>query len=158
VFDGCKCLHGVSLSLPAGWRWTGPDRWGDQQTTLSLREPETHQEVLLYVNILGTPEVIPAPEMDKILRGVKYKIRQRIEEGYKDYHLRDNSCQLRSINGRSALSWVSEFTDHGHNMVDYLTRVRSENTNALFFVKLPAGHLDDFKGRVDPIIETLQIR
>jgi hypothetical protein len=43
-------------------------------------------------------------------------------------------------------------------MAEYLTRVRSESTSALFYVKLPAEHLDDFKRRLDPIIETLQIR
>jgi hypothetical protein len=42
-------------------------------------------------------------------------------------------------------------------MVEYLTRVRSEKTNALFYARVPAGQLEDFKMRVDPIIETLQI-
>jgi hypothetical protein len=149
---------GVSFQLPNGWRWAGPDRWGEQQSTLTLREPATRQEVMLYVQILGTPEIISAEAMNrKLLRGVKYKVRQRIREGHADYHLRENSCELRSINGRSALSWVAEFTDHGQSMVEYLTRVRSESTNALFYVKLPAQHLEDFKGRLDPIIETLQI-
>jgi len=150
---------GISFPLPGGWRWVGPERWGDQQSTLTLREPETHQEVRLYVQILSTPEIISAEAMNrKLSRGVKYKIRQRIKEGYADYHLREDSCELRSINGRSALSWVAEFTDHGQSMAEYLTRVRSESTSALFYVKLPAEHLDDFRRRLDPIIETLQIR
>jgi hypothetical protein len=150
---------GVSLSLPPGWRWIGPDRWGDQQSTLILRAPETHQEVRLYVQILSIPDIISAEAMDKkLLRGVKYKIRQRTREGYKDYHLRENSCELHSAGGRSALRWVSEFTENGRNMVEYFTRIRSENTNALFFAKLPAERFDDFKRRIDPIIATVEIR
>jgi hypothetical protein len=42
-------------------------------------------------------------------------------------------------------------------MVEYFTRVRSETTNALFFARLPAERLDDFKTHIDPIIFTLQI-
>jgi len=145
--------------LPAGWRWIGPDRWGDQQSTLVLREPETRQDIKLYVQILSTPDIISADAMDKkLLRGVEYKVRQRTKEGYKDYHLRENSCELHSVGGRSALSWVSEFTESGRNMVEYFTRVRSANTNALFFAKLPAERFDDFQRRVDAIVETLEIR
>ncbi|MGA8504419.1 MAG: hypothetical protein WB762_02295 [Candidatus Sulfotelmatobacter sp.] len=147
---------GVSLSLPPGWRWIGPDRWGEQQSTLLLREPETHQEVRLYVQILSPPDLISAEAMDKKLsRRVQHKIRQRTREGYKDYHLRENSCELHSLGGRSALSWISEFTENGRNMVEYVTRVRSENTNARFFAKLPAERFDDFKRRIDPVIDTV---
>jgi hypothetical protein len=94
------------------------------------------------VQILNTPDMISAKAMDKkLLGGVKYKIRQRTREGHKDSHLRENSCELHSAGGRSALRWVSEFTEIDRNRVEYLTRVRSENTNALFFAKLPAERL-----------------
>ena len=84
-------------------------------------------------------------------------MRQRASEGYENYRLRENSCILKSINGRSALSWVDDYAVRGNHMVEYLTRVRSEKTNALFYARVPAGQLEDFKMRVDPIIETLQI-
>jgi very-short-patch-repair endonuclease len=93
----------------------------------------------------------------KLLRGVKYKTQQQIGNDIKTITYARTAANCISINGRSALSWISEFTDHAPNMVGCFTRVRSENTNALFFVKLPAERLDDFKRRVDPIIGTLQI-
>jgi hypothetical protein len=51
----------------------------------------------------------------------------------------------------------ADYTQNGRKMVEYFTRVRSETTNALFFARLPAERLDDFKTHIDPIIFTLQI-
>lgn len=150
---------GVSLSLPQNWRAIGPESRGDQKGIVVLRDLEMHLEARLFVQVLTTPVIISAEDMDeRLLRSIKDRIRYRTKEGYENYHFRDNSSELHPINGHSALSWVSEYSDHGHQMVEYLTRVRSENTNALFFAKVPASQLDDFKRRLDPIIETLEIR
>ncbi|MFZ0761756.1 MAG: metallophosphoesterase [Candidatus Sulfotelmatobacter sp.] len=52
----------------------------------------------------------------------------------------------------------SQFTKvRGRNMVEYLTQVRSENINAVFFGRMRSERFDGFKSRIDPIIETLQI-
>jgi hypothetical protein len=151
---------GASLLLPAGWTWTGPRPLGDQKSILSLKEPEKSQILRLYVQVLDTPEeVMPAQVMNRrLLKQAEAKVRQRASEGYENYRLRENSCILKSINGRSALSWVDDYTVGGTHMVEYLTRVRSDKTNALFFARLPAEELQDFKTRIDPIIETLQIQ
>ena len=42
-------------------------------------------------------------------------------------------------------------------MVEYLTRIRNVKSNALFFAFLPAGELEDFKKRVDPVIDRSEI-
>jgi hypothetical protein len=150
---------GVSLSLPSGWTWTGPKAMEDQKSIVSLKEPETSQILRLYVKILDTPEeVMPAQVMNRrLLKQAQAKVRQRSSEGYENYRLREKSCVLKSINGRSALSWVDDYTVGETHMVEYLTRVRSETTNALFYARMPADQLEDFKARVDPIIETLQV-
>jgi hypothetical protein len=151
---------GVSLSLPVGWTWTGPKPMEDQKSILTLREPETAQTVRLYVKVLDPAETpMSAQQMNhRLLKQAEAKVRQRLSEGYENYRLRKNSCVLKSINGRSALSWVDDYTVHGTHMVEYLTRIRSEKTNALFFARLPAEQLEDFERRVDPIIETVQIQ
>ena len=151
---------GVSLSLLLGWTWTGPKPMEGQESILILKEPGTAPRLHLYIKILDTTEeVMPAQKMNhRLLKQAEAKVRQRTSEGYENYRLRENSCILKSINGRSALSWVDDYTVRGNHMVEYLTRVRSEKTNALFFARLPAGQLEDFKTRVDPIIETLQIQ
>jgi hypothetical protein len=151
---------GVLLSLPPGWTWAGPKPLGDRKSVLTLKQPETVQTLLLYVQILDpAEEVMPAEKMShRLLKQAEAKVRQRTREGYENYRLRENSRILKSINGRSALSWVDDYTVRGNHMVEYLTRVRNEKTNALFYARLPADQLDDFKMRVDPIIETLEIQ
>jgi hypothetical protein len=150
---------GVSLSLPPGWRWSGPERLRDQESVLFLKEPGTLQVVRLYVKILQPPEkTIPAEKMNRrLLKQAKGKVEQQTKEGYENYRLREDSCQLKAINGRSALSWVADYTQNGHNMAEYFTRSRSEKANALFYSRLPPEQFDDFKARIDPVIETLQI-
>jgi hypothetical protein len=97
---------GVSLSLPPGWRRSGPERLRDQESILFLKEPGTLQVVRLYVKILQPPEkTIPAEKMNRrLLKQAKGKVEQRTKEGYENYRLREDSWQLKAINGRSALS------------------------------------------------------
>jgi hypothetical protein len=149
---------GVSLSLPPGWSWTGPKLLDTGKTLLTLRDADALQ-LRLWVQILDpAEELMPAQKMNKrLLKQAEGKVEQRRREGYENYRLRKDSFELKAINGRSALSWVDDYTENGRNMVEYLTRVRSEKTNAVFFARVPAGQLDDVKARVDPIIETLQI-
>jgi hypothetical protein len=151
---------GDSLSLPSGWTWNEPKVMPDQKLIMIFKEPGTGQAVRLYVQLLDPPEeLMPAAKMNKrLLKQAEAKVRQRTSEGYENYRLRKDSCELKSINGRSALSWVDDYTVAGQHMVEYLTRVRSEKTNALFFARMPAEHLEDFKAQIDPIIETLQIQ
>jgi hypothetical protein len=151
---------GLSLSLPAGWTWTGPRAMEDQKSILNLKEPGTSQILRLYVKVLDPPEeLMPAAKMNRrLLKQAEAKVRQRTSEGYENYRLRKDSCELKSINGRSALSWVDDYTVAGQHMIEYLTRVRSEKTNALFFARMPAEQFEEFKELADPIIETLQIR
>jgi hypothetical protein len=151
---------GVSLSLPAGWIWTDPKPLESQASIVTFMEPGTGQTLKLYVKIFDTPEeLMPAQKMNKrLLKQAEAKVRQRIGEGYENYRLRKDSCMLKSINGRSALSWVDDYTVGSQPMVEYLTRARSEKTNALFFARMPAEQLEEFKAQIDPIIETLQIQ
>lgn len=151
---------GISLSLPPGWTWDGPKSLGDQKSIVVFQEPATQLQAKLWVQILQTPEPItPADKMDRrLLKQAQRKVEQRRREGYENYHLRDGSCKLHPINGRSAVSCVAEYSDHGRDMVEYQTRVRSENTNVFYFARMPAERLEDFKMRLDTIIETLQVR
>jgi hypothetical protein len=149
---------GVSLSLPPGWSWTGPKLLETGKGLLTLRDADALQ-LRLWVQILDPQEeLMPAQKMNKrLLKQAERKVEQRRREGYQNYRLRKDSLELKAINGRSALSWVDDYRQDGRNLVEYLTRVRSEKTNAVFFARLPAEQLDDVKARVDPIIETLQI-
>jgi len=154
----CDRKYGISVSLPPGWKWVDTRRGGNRGKTVTFDEPGSQRELRLYVKVERSPKEITPEQMDtRLLKGVDRKILQRRTEGFRDYHLRENSFERRLVGGHLALSWVSEFKDQGGNKVEYLTRVRSEKSNALFFAVLPAAELDDFKKRVDPIIDTLRI-
>jgi hypothetical protein len=151
---------GVALSLPPAWTWNNLVNERDEQTSLVVfREAGSGIDLNLYVHMLVPPEAItPAEKMNRrLIKQAQAKVRQRLREGYQNYHLRESSLALHAINGRSGLTWVADYTDHGRDMVEYFARVRSENTNALFFARILPGQLDDFKAKIDPIIETLQI-
>jgi hypothetical protein len=151
---------GVSLTLPPGWTWTSPPTERDEETSFEVfRDAGSGVELKLYVHrIVPAEEVTPAEKMNRrLLKQAEAKVRQRTREGYENYRLRESSLKLRTINGRTGLTWVADYDDHGRNMVEYFTRVRSENTNAVFFERMAPEQLKDFKARVDPIIETLQI-
>ncbi len=151
---------GVTLSLPAGWTWNNLINDRDEQTSFVVfRDAGSGIELKLYVHILVPPEAItPAEKMNRrLLKQAEAKVRQRTREGYENYRLRESSLALHTINGRTGLTWVADYTDHGRNMIEYFARVRSENTNALFFERMAPERLEDFKAKVDPIIDTLQI-
>ena len=150
--------YGFSVTLPAGWKRSGPKRWGEQENTLALNEAKTSLQLKLYVKILKSPEHLSTDEMDrKPVREAEYKVQQRRREGFEDYRVREGTYLRHTVGSCPALSWVSEFTHDGEDMVEYLTRIRCENSNALFFAFLPTSELEGFRQRVSPIVESLQI-
>jgi hypothetical protein len=152
--------NGVSLSLPPGWTWSDPQTLSDQKSIAVFRETGTQLEAKLWVQILTPPEeLMPTQRMNhRLLKEAQRKVEQRRREGYENYHLRDNSCELKAINGRPASRCVAQYTVRDQTMVEYFTRVRSESTNAFFFARMRAEQFEDFKARLDPVIETLQIQ
>jgi hypothetical protein len=75
---------GVSLSLPPNWRAIGPEDRGDQKSILVLRDVEMYLEARLWVQVLSTPVIISAEDMNKrLLRGIKDRIRLRRKEDTK---------------------------------------------------------------------------
>jgi hypothetical protein len=155
--------YGVSLSVPPWWWFTAVRRWGDHENTLQLWEQGSQARAALYYKIFTTPQQLTPNETDKqLLRQITAKARQRKREGLEDYHVRENSYEQRMVNGRPAISWVGDYTEHGKNgkkknMSEYLVRVRSDKVNALFFASMPTEELDHFREDFDNVIETLEI-
>jgi erythromycin esterase-like protein len=146
----------VSFQLPPGWRITRAFRWGDQETTAWLSAPESQVFTALYFKILRSPDKL-SPEViqRELAASMDAKVSQRVE--FQGYRIRSNSCQPRTVGGRPALSCLADYTEGGRGMVEYLTLIRSNNALALFFARVATTELDLFRGRFDPIIETLQI-
>jgi hypothetical protein len=88
------------------------------------------------------------------------KIRQRQErEVLKDYHVRSGSPQGSVVDGRLALSFISDFTARGGQpMSEYLLRVLGTNGKAEFFVKVPATlDLASFETNLNSIAHSLHL-
>lgn len=147
---------GISFHLPAGWKLERAGRWGDHETTLWLRDPQSSASAFLYYQF-PTPREFPKNMEDAMRGAIEAKTRQRKGEGAADYRVRQESIQPRVVGGQQARSWVADYTDGNRKMVDYNTRIRSEKAVVLFFAHLPAADLDSFRQRFDLIIETLRV-
>ena len=154
--------YSVSFRLPGSWSVKSSRRWGDRENTVFLNDPQKTSEQTgpslyyrsLTVPLLGRPVGIQA----ELQREMESKVTQRQTAGSSTYHLRPESCEARTVGGHDARSCIGEFTSElGMPMAEYLTLVKTENTLALFFGFIPAKDLDNYRKRLDPIIETLQM-
>jgi hypothetical protein len=85
------------------------------------------------------------------------KAKERLTQDFEGYLIRPDSIQMRSINGRPALSCIADYVLDGKSMAEYLIWIRSGDTFAEFFGRLPATDLDRYRESFDHIAETLQI-
>jgi hypothetical protein len=147
---------GISLKLPASWSAQGPSHWGDRQTTVRFAGLPAGTFAALYFQVLQdqkTPE-----EINKaLLAAVEAKQVQRRQEGLNNFTVRAGSCAARVVSGHSALSCVADFDEDGRAMTEYLTWVRTERLDVLFFGRTPAIDLDAFRKGIDGMIRTVSI-
>jgi hypothetical protein len=150
---------GVSWKAPPGWHFAPIQRWGDHQSTVRIMGAEWPKiRPTLYYRIFENPqEMSPRVISRQLLRQINGKVRQRKEDGFQNYRVREGSAEQLLVNGNSAVRWVADYAESGDDMSEYLVRVRTDHTNALFYAFMPAKELDSFRQRFDPIIETLEI-
>ncbi len=145
---------GLSFTASPGWIVQPEQSSEKDETTLFLLDPEPKGSVVLRAQAKKT-------EKTDIVRQLRAAVDEHVEKRSKfltDYKIRPETMQMRQIGGNQALSCVAEFVDDKKQMVEYLTFVRSENTTSLFTATVEASGLDEFRKRVDPILETLKIK
>jgi erythromycin esterase-like protein/beta-lactamase regulating signal transducer with metallopeptidase domain len=149
----------VSFTLPSGWEVSRSLRWGNEETTVWFSAPglDSRSPALYYQPQELTEKLSPEEASRTLAARSESKAAQRVNAGLTDYHIRQNSCQPRTVEGRPALSCVGDFTRDGQKMTEYLTFLDGEKTAALFFAMVPATELESFRERFDRIIETLRI-
>ena len=154
----CRDLdYSLSFKLPAGWRIDRTIRFGDQETSIGISNPQS-QTFGLWYKVLKPQEKMTSEEIRRALAAsTDEKVVQRVNQGLTDYRIRPDSHQARSIAGHPALSCIADFTQDGRDMAEYLTWIRSDNTFALFFGRVPVAELDSFRESFDQIIETLRV-
>ena len=150
--------YGVVVALPAGWSTTQATRWGDHETTVVLNDAQSQAVSALYFKAVTTPRKTSREEIRRLLRAdAEAKVAQRTASGLSGYRIRQDSYQVRKINGREALSCVADYMQEGREMAEYLVRVGSDQITAMFFARIPAGELDRFRERFDRIANTLKL-
>ncbi|HEV2962060.1 MAG TPA: tetratricopeptide repeat protein [Candidatus Angelobacter sp.] len=145
---------GLSVTASPGWIVQPEQSSGKDETNLFLLDPEPKGSVVLWAQAKKT-------EKSEIARQLRSAVDEHVEKRSKfltDYKIRPETIQMRQIGGNQALSCVAEFTDDKKEMVEYLTFVRSENTTSSFSAMVESSGLDEFRKRVDPILETLKIK
>jgi hypothetical protein len=145
---------GLSFTAAPGWIVRPEQPSEKDETNLFLLDPEPKGSAVLWAQVKKT-------EKSEIARQLRAAVDEQVEHRskyLKDYKIRPETMQTRQVGGNQALSCVAEFVDDKKEMVEYLTFVRSENTTSLFSAMVEASGLDEFRKRVDPILETLKIK
>ena len=89
-------------------------------------------QVKASVSIWAKEEKTEKSAIDQHLRtGLDEKVKKRSGE-MKEYHVRPESVQARSIAGKQGLTGVADYLEGERKITEYLIWIRSENTNSLF--------------------------
>lgn len=149
---------GVAFTLQPGWGVTQLQRWGDNETTVFLKDTGSEAVPALYIKPVSNPKTMPAEELRKSMRAASdSKAIQRADAGAVGYRNREGSFVYGKINGRESLSYCADFTVDGKAMVEYFVRAGSEKVQAMFFARRPAAEFEKFRGRLDKLASTLTL-
>jgi len=150
--------YGVAFRLPEGWRIADASRWGDRETTVTLSLPRNEATASVYFQIRDTALDATVEEMQKKLPAdMEAKARSRVEGGTKNYRIRPDSCQARTVSGKASLTCIADFDDSGTDAAEYLTYVVSGKATLLVFARIRATELEPFRESLDKLVESIKI-
>lgn len=149
----------ISFSVPAGWTVfaAGPSSDGGEMVT--LRDSVTGSSLSVWMIVAkssqeGIAAVGPA---DWYRHVVGMKIRQRYDQGLRDYWVAADTIQKRTVGGRNALAARGEFTEGSQLFAECLTWVVGEKARVFFFARTPKSNLDLVQLRFDELVATALI-
>ncbi len=145
---------GFTLSAPEDWYIYefGEDK--SEATKIHLIDPDAAAMSVMNAASLELTEI----DVDKPLREYaqdRVSIAQKRQEGYT---VRPDSWVERSINGRSAVSYVADYLERGQVMVEYRTYVLGEATLSRLRVFSEADRHDEIKPKIDQILSTFKAK
>ena len=150
-------VTGVSFQLPSAWTAGPPIRTSEHETTLRLRDPQSR--ALTVLDCSQPPEMQPYPEdIERATLGaINSRTRSRQQEGVRDYRLRRPSIENFGIGDLPAARWEADYTENGHAMVEYFTRIRGRKTIATFYTRLSSYRTSIIPRGVRPDIEMFRV-
>lgn len=147
----------VQFKLTEGWSIRRAGRWGKGETTTRFKDAnarDTNAALYYRVERRATQRTAEQAEAS-LLKELQFKVAQRRRQGLPDYQPRP--YRRYQVAGHEAISWVADFTVGGKPMVEVCTLIQSERVTALFFSKLPAAGLKDFRERFGHTEASLRI-
>lgn len=131
---------GLKFIAPSGWIAQPVDSSTADSSLLSLLDPEGTAAVVIWIKRarIDRSEINHQLEID-----MNEHIKQR-SGIFRDYQVRAGSAQIGRIGENQSVSWVANYVDRDHKMVDYQTFVRTENTKAQFIAIVQHPTLTNF--------------
>ena len=81
------------------------------------------------------------------------------KKAHKDYKVRPDSWQERTLGGKPAVSFIADYVTMPHRkMVEYSVYVLGESTAAAFSTKVEAERFDDFKPKFDAVVDSFKTK
>ena len=150
---------GINFAVPVGWTLlvAGPSSDGGEMVTLRDSGTDTTLSVWMIVTKTSQEGIAAAGRADWYRHVVGMKIRQRYDQGLRDYWVAADTIQERVISGRNALAAVGEFTEGGQRVAECLTWIVGDNARAFFFARAPKSSLDLVQLRFDELVATAVI-
>ena len=145
---------GFSLTAPAGWYVYefGEDR--PDATKIFLIDPDGAAMVVLNAGALELTRI----DVDKPVRAYAQDEVSKSQQRREGYTVRPDSWVERSINGRSAVSFVADYIDKGKAMTEYRTYVLGDATLSRLRVFCESDRLDGIKPTIDQILSTFKAK
>jgi hypothetical protein len=139
---------GVEIKLQ-GWQVQGQANSSGGGEMVMLQEPASGASASVWLKA----EKIDAAEVPSRLRGaVQQKALQRLN--LQDYTVRAGSVQMRTIDGKQAISALADYVENGSQMTEYLTWIFGDKTRVLVFSRAPSAEMQTLKPRIDQLVSS----
>jgi hypothetical protein len=150
---------GTSFLVPAGWTVlrSGPSSDGGEM--VSLKDTVSDAVVSVWMIVTNTSQegiAAEGPE-DWNRHHIGMKIRQRFDQGLRDYWVRADTIQNKVIGGLPALAARGEFTQNTERIVECLTWIHGKTARAFFFARAPESRAELLQIRFDELVGTALI-
>jgi hypothetical protein len=142
---------GIEFDVPAEWSFLSDGPSSDGGDMARVRDSASDVILSAWMNRDDTPS---RPAADRLRYVVGMKIRQRYDQGYRDYWVSPETIVEKMVGGRPALSAVGTYVSNGQTMAEYLIWVDGEATQAFFFTSVAASDLAALQSRFDQIVES----